>query len=89
MYYSPVVRVTDFVTFRAACAIHDLCYATPKRTKGQCDREFYYNMVQTCKFPGVGSIVSRPCKSTAFIAYLAVVNHGNNFPDFAKNCTEV
>ena len=89
MYYRLAVHITDFVTFRAACAIHDLCYATPKRTKKQCDDEFYYNMLQTCKFPGVGSIVSRTCKSTAAVAYLVVVDHGNNFPDFAKTCREV
>lgn len=75
--------------FRAACAIHDICYATPRRTKSQCDYEFYYNMVKTCRFPGIGSVAVSFCDSAARIAYLVVKDHGSNFPDFAKNCQEV
>lgn len=87
MYYN--FSLSNFVIFRAACAIHDICYATPGRTKSQCDGDFHYNMQQTCKFPSFGSIWIGHCAATAGIAYLVVKDHGGNFPKFAKTCHEV
>lgn len=75
--------------FRAACAIHDICYATPGRSQRSCDGDFKHNMLQTCRFPGLGSVGYPVCAAAAGAAYAAVKNHGNTFPSFAATCTEV
>ncbi|KAK3083766.1 hypothetical protein FSP39_002833 [Pinctada imbricata] len=75
--------------FRAPCAIHDICYATPGRTQLQCDIDFRTNMLKNCAMPGIGSIGYPFCALTAAAAYRAVRNHGHNFPGFARSCVEV
>ena len=77
------------IIFRAACFIHDLCYATPGRTQQQCDFEFKMNMLTTCRIPGIGSLAYPVCANAAEIAFIAVSASGNTFPDFAATCTEV
>lgn len=81
--------------FRAACNIHDVCYATPGRRKTDCDTEFLHNMKETCNFPGVPNLLAggtTTCRAAANAVHRGVLIGGQESFDKAQewaqtNCT--
>ena len=59
--------------FRAACARHDRCYATPGACKAACDRQFLCDMLAQCSC----SRNPRRCARVARRMYRAVQKHGD------------
>jgi len=61
-------------TFTAACDAHDRCYATCRRPKLECDRDFYMNMRSQCRGLSIG--LRLLCEEAAYEYYTAVFYGG-------------
>lgn len=68
--------------FTPACNKHDLCYSDCYRTKKECDREFYDDLVAVCRqtySSGWEAIPRELCEIAAWGYYQAVNQFGNRF----------
>lgn len=68
--------------FNPVCNKHDLCYSDCNRTKKECDREFYNDLIAVCRqtYPTAWDTIPRGlCEVTAWGYYQGVNAFGNSF----------
>ena len=78
-------------SFEGPCSSHDSCYgcngASAKKLKGDCDNQFYQDMMSECSKLKKGSYWRNHCEGTAGLYYDKVVNKGQPYFDAArKDC---